>query len=364
MKNSSGYSTLRQRFPQVFKSTEFLTWIEVNRNWRWYESYSDDDHLAQVILRSVDTMSVFALQLDRWKSRDGKKIVKEVMFDGRAAEKQQFEALRFDKNALRDGSERIIAVRPVVDFGKPDPVLGWSIEKVTGEIIEQLSYFNSLGNSMKMARDMSLPVASEDWEPSTSSSGDDSLASNECHHLEYWYDLAVEIAAGSTNYTEIAQEIFNYLAQTMIYDEFILRITEFTHSDNLTLKIYDWKGVCDEWAVAQITLLRSLGIPAKLIHLSWFNNGRSEAHSCCEWFDGERWVHMDALWNAFDNPEIYRSSGVDSVLVMDASCPLDSRSSASAWGVSDPIGDQQFHPYEDFLMNPEYPGEIRAGYSF
>lgn len=154
--------------------------------------------------------------------------------------------------------------------------------------------------------------------------------------------------------------------QRMVYDGTITHISNFTWSDNLVITQNGWRGICDEWAVVQITLLRALGIPAVMKFLIWQPSGGGDpvGHACVEWSDNGVWRHMDALWDAFDNRARYRSSGAQNVTIMDATYPLDSRYGGLAWGVLDVPGDQKFYPYGDYIINPAYPGNQRPGYSF
>ena len=133
----------------------------------------------------------------------------------------------------------------------------------------------------------------------------------------------------------------------------------------MTLDQNGRKGVCDEWAIAEISYLRSVSIPARVKWLIWTEpTGEVVGHAVLEYSDGGTWRHMDALWNAFNNPSRYRQSGAKNVTVMDADYPVDSRYSGDAWGVKDVNGDNKLHPYQDFILSPGYPGNARPGYSY
>ena len=114
----------------------------------------------------------------------------------------------------------------------------------------------------------------------------------------------------------------------------------------------------------QISMLRAVGIPARLKFLIWQQGGKPVGHACLEYRDGNAWWHMDALWNAFHNAQVYRNSGGTNLTVMDADYPVDSRSTVPAWGIPDPTGDGKLHPYRDFVIYPSYPGNSRSGYSY
>jgi hypothetical protein len=192
----------------------------------------------------------------------------------------------------------------------------------------------------------------------------DYLSSNELHHLSTWRNVAQQMVGSATSPHDRAVAIFFGVKNRMQYDATIININEFVWSDNLVINWNNWRGICDEWAVVQITLLRSLGIPSALKLLTWQYGGVPQAHACLEWSDNGYWRHMDALWDAFDNRARYRESGMMNVTVMDADYPLDSRYNGLAWGVQDFPNDEKLYPYGDFLTNPAYPGNQRLGYSY
>jgi len=89
---------------------------------------------------------------------------------------------------------------------------------------------------------------------------------------------------------------------------------------------YNWRGVCDEFAVVLCSFLRVIGIPSRLI--VGFGSG---AHAWSEAWTGSRWVHADATWNEFDNPSCYYWGGCYWNTVVYDSCGDDGRGSYSTW---------------------------------
>ena len=63
-------------------------------------------------------------------------------------------------------------------------------------------------------------------------------------------------------------------------------------------------GVCDEYATFFATLMKALGLPARLVYFDISN--LNEGHAIAEFWDGSRWVHSDPAMRQFDNPSYYR----------------------------------------------------------
>ena len=184
------------------------------------------------------------------------------------------------------------------------------------------------------------------------------------HHLAQFRADAQAAAGSATTVEAKARGIFNFVRNNYAYDGTLFCIDSFTWADTLTRDSNGHRGICDEWAAVEISMLRSLGIPARMKFLTWTQDGQGVGHACVEYRDGNLWFHMDALWNAFHDPAIYRNSGGSNITVMDADYPVDSRSDEPAWGKVDSRGDLKLHPYLDFVIIPSYPGERRAGYSY
>jgi len=70
------------------------------------------------------------------------------------------------------------------------------------------------------------------------------------------------------------------------------------------------EGVCEDWAVLTVSFASSYGLPARYVIVDKENGG----HALLEVFnvtgDGT-WVHLDTLWNEFNNPLRYANSNGD-----------------------------------------------------
>lgn len=365
------------RYPEVADSPVFIDWEAEHHPKLWHETRPNETGELDVVVQSEDGTSVYAAKLQRTVSKQATErelvheLIREHVF---SASDMVTSPNLLLATILADKLERkpdVVAIRPMVDLAVESPTFEWTIEVYEHSSTKLYAFdvdTNSLGyrtierSPHSLRKDKEIEIFRQ--EPN------DWLASDECHHLTRWRSTAEEIIRGKTTVEDKAKEIFYAVREKMSYDGTIRHITKFTHSDNLVIDKYGWKGVCDEFAVVQITLLRAVGIPATLKFISGRfprDGGASykrSAHACVEWRDGKTWRHMDALWNAFDNKNRYREKGVRSIKLMDATYPLDRRSTAPAWGVKDVSGDEKFHPYKDFILCPAYPGERRPDYSY
>jgi len=368
MSESNSSVHLIGRHPSIVQDPRFQEWFGKYGGNIWHEVPSSDDSTITVVLQSADRLRLFVALVEKSKSEP---------WEGRLADVRTFDLLSagslpqialsqiYGKSGILP--DDIFAVRPVVDLRERDPKVSWEIETLQeGNIKKYLvdpsgavREVNTLALAPLEAGEMSLtiPPASSDW-----------LESNELHHLADYRAIALQWTQGAHNDSEKALRIFNKTRTQMVYDANITHIGEFVWSDRLMITQTGWRGICDEWAVIQITMLRALGIQCVMHFLIWQQGGQGVGHACLEWCDTTggvpRWRHMDALWNAFDYPQVYRQSGAQNVTVMTATFPRDNRYTGSAWGVPDVTGDLKIYPYGDYLINPAYPGDRRAGYSY
>ncbi|WP_448612149.1 transglutaminase-like domain-containing protein [Geodermatophilus sp. URMC 60] len=363
---------LRGRYPALASDDNFLSWFSANGAQVWHETKASDEGDATVVVQSLDGLHAFAARLHRSLNRDLRTfestVSDSVAFDLVAQGLGPTGAIAATRRELGAADAKVHSARPMVDFSADRGAVFWVVEIEREGNIETFHVDSSQAVKSVGVRQASTLRSTE---RPIGAAGPDWLESNECHHLLEWRDTALQIVGPATSTFDRAFEIFASIGQVMTYNGAIFGISEFTWSDNLAIRQNNWSGICDEWAVVQVTMLRALGIPAVIKWLVWLNPGTSkaEAHGVVEWLDdgsptSPTWRHMDALWGAFDYRARYRNAGMTQVTVMDASYPLDSRYSGDAWGLPDILGDQKFHPYVDFLINPSYPGNARAGYSY
>ena len=365
------------RYPEVAQSDTFIDWEANHHHERWHETRPNDKGELDVVVQSDDGTSVYSAKLQRTAPKDATKqelvhqLIREHVFspgDMVTSPKLLLASMIAEESKQEP---EIVAIRPIVDLAIKSPTFEWQIETYEHPSTKSCK-FDDNSDLLQYKIIKRVPHLLEEGKENGAlrQEPNDWLASDDCHHLTNWRSTAEEIIGDKSSAEDKAKEIFYAVREKMSYDGTIRHISKFTHSDNLVIGKYGWKGVCDEFAVVQITLLRAIDIPATLKFISGRfprNGGRSyerSAHACVEWYDGKRWRHMDALWNAFDNRARYREKGVRSVKLMDATHPRDRRSTAPAWGAKDVTGDEKFHPYRDFVVSPRYPVERRPDYSY
>lgn len=350
------------RYPELASNDAFVKWTSQHASEKWHEQQDGD--FTTIVLQSKDGLSVFAAQVGaRAEPEDEIEVKQTEVFNlletGQLATPS---LLNVTKSAKIVDPSKIHAIRPIVTFADGGgATLEWEVELsddnenrtyrvLKDGTLRELPKSNYAPPEIDHSKKLIRPMA-------------DDLASNELHNLSQMRADAHSAIGSATTVAEKARRVFNYVRKNYTYDGNITHISEFTWADILTRNTNNRRGICDEWAVVQISMLRSIGIPARIKFLIWQQGGEGVGHACLEYRNGSTWYHMDALWNALHNKARYRNSGATSVTVMDADSPRDSRSTTPAWGVPDPTGDRKLNPYGDFVINPSYPGNARAGYS-
>jgi hypothetical protein len=113
----------------------------------------------------------------------------------------------------------------------------------------------------------------------------------------YWIDLPRTFNAYDT-----ASQMTTRVSENMAYwyDYYPAYFTAWSDE-----KIVDegYKGICDELAILETSLLRALGIPCRHI---WASGTESHAWlECWTYNSGWKWIHADPTWNEYDNPSVY-----------------------------------------------------------
>ncbi len=63
-----------------------------------------------------------------------------------------------------------------------------------------------------------------------------------------------------------------------------------------------------------VLFVRALNISARQIYILW--SDVNIAHEFAEIWDGNRWVHADPTWDAFDDPQIYKRHGYKQIYMI------------------------------------------------
>ena len=359
----SSWSHLLGRHPSLANDKQFQAWLNRERGDLWHEQLSENRRSIVVVVQNRLCTLLFAARFERPEDIKQPEILKQTaiinLIERKISRGSALEAFVDAGNRLED----ITVLRPAVMLreGKP-PDVRWEISAKRVDDQPQDFIFT---------RDKGLQVKDEEQPERRDEAGVratllmDSLASNELHHLEEFADDVVDAVGGASTRYEKAQRIIDYIRLAYVYDATIVGIDAFTWADTLTRDDNGRRGICDEWAIVQVTMLRQAGIEARYKIIRFRNSlGEDVAHACIEYRDGAKWVHMDALYNEHDLSAAYRLKyGCSEVTVIDADYPDDTRSTSHTHGFADISGDLKLNSYYDFILTPDDQGNERPGYS-
>lgn len=307
------------RYPILEQNSQLLTWLSANGCLFWYEE--KEKGLTRVYVIAYDEGSLLITDintsnaiLENFDNPNTYSVVATRAFD--ISNLPSVSEAR--KTLLREGVSfgDIISIKYLVSKGEdgsevPDLVI--EVKDKNGIAQKSFTRRND-PTANKLLRE--APTRFErsddvhilnDW-----------LAANDLHSPYLFKAEADGWTAGPLTVREKARRIAFNVSSTYRYDGSINLISEFTWRDTLVRDRNGRRGICDEYAVVQISYLRSILIPARMKFLIWTTNGQGVGHACVEFLDQGRWIHMDGLWSAFDNP------GRDE--------PNDARSTTPAWG--------------------------------
>jgi hypothetical protein len=346
---------LHGRHPEIFNSEAFRSWIGRTELGPWHETAIDSKGRRNVVLQNNAGDKLFAAIVS---SRSGV-LIKSAAIDLVPQKQTRSDVLKMALSQMP--TARLHAIRPVVNFlSAGGTSVYWEIETIDASGLRSFHLRNGRFHSVSSKRIPSAPRSKNGPGKLTA----DDMSDNEIHHLATFGVEARAWVSGAATVEQKARRIFDRVNDLYLYDGNIQNIWDFTWADYLTRNQNQRRGICDELAVVEISYLRSVGIPARLKFLVFLKGGRRLGHAVLEYLDGATWKTIDAAWKVYDDPAIYRHKGYNSVTVMDADYPDDSRSTIPAWGVFDPTGDGKLHPYEDFVIVPKFAGNPRPGYSF
>jgi len=116
-----------------------------------------------------------------------------------------------------------------------------------------------------------------------------------------------------------------------------------TNADTFTSS-YNWRGVCDEFAVVLCSFLRVMNIPSRYLygHDAWYLGG-TWTHAWCEVYVNGGWHHCDPTWNLYDAPWFYLANFVTIDYVRIYSCGDDGLGEWSTYDGDDYNGKLHYH---------------------
>jgi transglutaminase-like putative cysteine protease len=358
--NFSMEAPLYGRYPELVRQAAYKAWRAENEIGAWHETQCIDDRRQVIIQSAAQADRLFVAEMQRCASALRSSVRRAEALDVSGTPESREAAMKAFSATHPPESITLRAVQPVVNFSQPKAKVSWEFDFRTAK--ERLRMQFKDGKKIKTtkvpAAQASMPAESADLLVLDAPH----LASNELHHVQSFQDEALKWTEGATTIHDKAKRIYNEVKNNYRYNTQIEDIKEFTWSDQLVRTENNYAGICDEWAVVQISYLRSLGIPARMILLKWLRGLTPEAHAALEFQDEQlRWHHMDALFG-FDDPDVYRRDyDAREVKVVLATNPDDSRSTAHVEGKPDLNGDGKLSLFGDFELQPLYLDTPNAG---
>jgi transglutaminase-like putative cysteine protease len=350
------------RYPDLVQRAAYKTWRTENEIGAWHETKCVDDHRQVIIQAAAQADRLFVAEIQQCASALRSKVQRAEALDVSETSESKEVAIKAFSDDQPPDSGTLRAVQPVVSFGGPKAKVSWEFDFTTPK--ERLRLLFRDGKKIKTTTAPTNPASTPVESAALDLLEAPDLASNELHHNERFREKALEWTKGATTIRDKARRIYFGVKANYTYNTGSDGIKEFTWSDLLARDDNGHAGVCDEWAVVQISYLRSLGIPARMILLKWKRGPIPEAHAALEFQDEQlQWHHMDALY-AFDEPSVYHKHyDARKVEVWLATNPDDSRSTVDAKGKPDQTGDGKLNPFGDFELKRLYKDiHIAEGY--
>ncbi len=110
------------------------------------------------------------------------------------------------------------------------------------------------------------------------------------------------------SYPEYSSEVLTSAVNSLITYYMNSDTHETTNADMFTYN-YNWRGVCDEFAVVMCSFLRVLNIPCRFM-IGYDGNwlGGTFSHAWCETYVSGTWIHCDATMDLFNAPWYYSAN--------------------------------------------------------
>jgi len=144
------------------------------------------------------------------------------------------------------------------------------------------------------------------------------MASHTAIHPQEKRLMSYSFPIKSTRKVDVAKDLIEKVDEYLTYDYSCLQdpkpaTCQAWHDSEYDV-IETGKGVCYDWATLGISFTDSYGIPARYVRGCWtYNtlNGKKETvcHAWEEVYLPEEggWMHLDTLWNQYNNPCVYAS---------------------------------------------------------
>lgn len=351
---------LHGRYPDLVRRAAYKEWRAENEVGAWHETKCIEDHRQVIIQATAQANRLFVAEIQQCASALRSKVRRAEALDVSGTTESKEAAMTAFSGDQPPDSGTLRAVQPVVSLDPPRTKVSWEFDFMTPK--QRLRILFRDGKKIKTTPVPATPARTPAESADIKLLDAPDLASNELHHNAKFREDALKWTEGATSIRDKARRIYFGVKGSYTYDTGEDGIKEFTWSDLLVRDDNDHSGVCDEWAIVQISYLRSLGIPARMILLKWKRGQIPGAHAALEFQDEQlQWHHMDALWG-FDEPSVYHKDfDVDEVKVLLAANPDDSRSTVDIKGKQDLPGDGKLNPFGDFELKPLYTDVPDAG---
>jgi len=140
------------------------------------------------------------------------------------------------------------------------------------------------------------------------------------HHVDYNENSsaikkAAELTAGMTSFIDIIAVVYNFVIDNLTYDVELARTVESGYLPDIDQVLASGRGICFDYAAVMAAMLRSLGIPTRMVfgytgeyYHAWVSV-YSEEEGWIDniiYFDGHEWRLMDPTFAAGANgdPEV------------------------------------------------------------
>ena len=119
--------------------------------------------------------------------------------------------------------------------------------------------------------------------------------------------LAAELVDGHSEVTDIISEVYNYMIHNISYDRELARTVTSGYIPDLDDVLERGQGICFDYAAVMTAMLRSQGIPTRLVfgytgnvYHAWIDVFSEETGwvNAAVFFDGETWSLMDPTFAA------------------------------------------------------------------
>jgi len=132
------------------------------------------------------------------------------------------------------------------------------------------------------------------------------------HYVDYCKEnpatgKAAEFYLDSNDFFDFVNSVFNFIADNIYYDEEAAEVVEFGYMPDLSEVLERGSGICFDIAVLTAAMLRSQGVPAKMVFGNYSDSSREtvyhawvSVYSKYDGMIGDHTVFNAGTWNILD----------------------------------------------------------------